>query len=164
MPPPDLIAALAEVEQYVDQHGWDQPPRLFALVDTASLKLAEPTLEVPDNDGLTSIEQEGVPAEGFEEFLQTLQWPAQVGGVAVVLERLVLPPGADADLPADAAAAAAYAQEHPDRQDVRIAAAVTRDHVRASLLRLRAAPDDVVTAPDLVPALLDLLAGTLEDE
>ena len=29
-----LIAALVEIESYVGQSGWDQPGRLFALVDS----------------------------------------------------------------------------------------------------------------------------------
>lgn len=160
-----LTETVAEIEAYVAGDGWDQPPRLFALVDTAKLKAAVPDVDVPDNQGLTSIEQEQVPAEGFEEFLATVQWPDTVLGTAAVIERLVLPPGADEGLPDDPAAATAYAQQHPDRQEVRMVAAVTRDGARACALRIKAGEEEpVVTGPDLVPALLDLLGGTLEDQ
>ena len=35
--PSRLIAALADIERHVSELGWDQPARLFALVDTATL-------------------------------------------------------------------------------------------------------------------------------
>jgi hypothetical protein len=44
-PSPDaLIAALLEIERHIDASGWDQPPRLFALVSTQRLIAAEPAL------------------------------------------------------------------------------------------------------------------------
>ena len=39
-----LAAALIEVERHVGRSGWDQPARLFALVPTAELIAAEPSL------------------------------------------------------------------------------------------------------------------------
>ena len=39
-----LVAALLELERYVGRDGWDQPPRLFALVLTDVLAEAEPAL------------------------------------------------------------------------------------------------------------------------
>ena len=39
-----LVAALLEVERHVGRLGWDQPARLFALVPTAELLAAEPSL------------------------------------------------------------------------------------------------------------------------
>ncbi len=86
-------------------------------------------------------------------------WPAGVAGCAAVVERLVLPPDADAELPDDPAAAEEFAREHPDRQEVRIVAGATRAGSTYCALRLRAHDDDqsVVGGADLVPGLLELL-------
>src|SRR5215213_3638876 len=43
MPAP-LFLVVGEVEEHVAEAGWDQPPHLFALVDTAQLLRAEPQL------------------------------------------------------------------------------------------------------------------------
>ena len=40
--PSRLIAALADIERHVSELGWDQPARLFALVETATLLELEP--------------------------------------------------------------------------------------------------------------------------
>ena len=53
-------------------------------------------------------------------------WPTGVTGCAAVVERLVLPPDADDQLPDDPASAQEFAREHPDRQEVRIVAGATR--------------------------------------
>src|SRR5699024_5611632 len=58
-----LLRAAVDTEQHVARAGWDQPPRLFALVRTSRLREREPDL-VPDlgpGDGYTAIEQEGLP-------------------------------------------------------------------------------------------------------
>ena len=85
-------------------------------------------------------------------------------GCAAVVERLVLPPDADDAIPDDPAAAAAYASEHPDRQEVRMVVGVTRAGATYCALRLRAHDDDqsVVGGADLVPELITLLGATLE--
>ena len=51
---------------------------------------------------------------------------------------------------------------HPDRQDVRLVGAVTRDGERHSAVRARE-PEDapLLEGPDLVPGLLDHLRHTL---
>jgi hypothetical protein len=169
-----LRAAVHEIEAHVAGSGWDQPARLYALVDTASLVRREPALAEamaldPDAmpGSLTPIEQDQLPPERqLEEVLESIAWPTEVAGCAAVVERLVLPPDADAELPADAAEAEKYAREHPDRQEVRIAAGVTRDGATYCALRLRAHDDDqsVVGGADLVPRLVSLLGATLVDE
>jgi hypothetical protein len=169
-----LRAAVHEIESHVAGSGWDQPARLYALVDTASLVRREPALAAAlqlDSEAgpgsLTPIEQEELPPERhLEEVLEAISWPAEVAGCAAVVERLVLPPGADAELPSDAREAEEYAREHPDRQEVRIAAGVTRAGATYCALRLRAHDDDqsVVGGPDLVPGLVTLLGATLVDE
>jgi hypothetical protein len=80
------------------------------------------------------------------------------------VERLVLPPDADAQIPEDPTAAEEFAREHPDRQEVRIVAAATRTGASYCALRMRThdADDSVLTGPDLVPGLVDLVRSTLD--
>lgn len=168
-----LVAAVREIEAHAAESGWDQPARLFALVPTEDLVQREPALaaalgitEGLVEGALTPIEQEAVADEQLERLLETIAWPDNVAGCATVVERVVLPPGADADLPEGRAAAAAYAREHPDRQEVRIVAGATRGGGTYCALRLRAHddPGSVITGPDLVPGLLELLAATLQED
>ncbi len=88
-------------------------------------------------------------------------WPPGVTGCAAMVERLVLPPGSDGDLPEDPVAARAYAREHPDRQEVRIVAGATRTGSTYCALRLRAHDEDtsVVGGVDLVPGPAGPAAG-----
>lgn len=169
-----LRSAVEEIEAHVAESGWDQPARLYALARTRELVVREPALaealglagEEPDEEALTPVEQEHVPVDRtLEEVLESIAWPAEVHGCAAVVERLVLPPSADDAIPEDDSAAEEYAAAHPDRQDVRIVAGVTRDGERWCALRLRAHDDGlaVVSGPDIVPALLDLLHTTLVD-
>jgi hypothetical protein len=170
---PLLTAVAREIEAHASSLGWDRPEQLFALVPTADLVAAEPALAAQlgiapeEAEGWTPIEQEPLPADRMlEQVLPTILWPASVAGVAAVAERLVLPPDADAEMPEDVAAAQEFAAQHPDRQEVRMVAAVLRDGRAACALRLRShdADDLVLTGPDLVPALVTLLRTTLEDE
>ena len=87
-------------------------------------------------------------------------------GCAAVVERFVLPPGVDDELPEDSEAAREFARAHPERQEVRIVAGVTRAGATYCALRLREHDDDlsVVAGTDLVPGLLELLRTTLDEE
>ncbi|WP_239460196.1 PPA1309 family protein [Nocardioides daejeonensis] len=170
---PALAAAVLEVETHVAEEGWDRPSRLFALVPTAALVAAEPDLahamgldEASAEGSFTPVEQEFDPSVAVEDLLATVMWPESVIGCVVTVERLVLPPGADAELPDEPAAAQEYAAAHPDRQEVRIIAGATREGASYCALRLRAHDDDqsVVGGVDLVPELLELLHATLEGE
>lgn len=171
---PALARAVLEIETHHAAAGWDQPAGLYALVDTAQLVAAEPALAAAlglDDDrergSLTPVQQEELRADQpLEELLQTIVWPAGVLGCAAVVERLVLPPTADGQVPEDPGAAEEFAREHPDRQEVRIVAGVTRHGSSYCALRLREHDDDasVLGGPDLVPNLLALLRGTLEDD
>lgn len=173
-PPPMMDLALRAVALELDRHaaqsGWDQPARLFALVHTRDLLDQEPGLADmlgvdPSADltaSLTPVEQETLPPdEPLEEILLQLSWPAEVHGTAVVVERLVLPP--TVALPEDDAEAQRVAESHPERQEVRMTAAATRDGATYCTLRLRDHDDahSVLEGPDLVPALLELLQATL---
>jgi hypothetical protein len=163
-----LAAAVLEIERHAAAAGWDQPARLFALVETTELVAREPQLAGSlGEEALTAIEQEGLePGRSLEEQLAAISWPETVHGCAALVERFVLPPDVEAELPEDAATAAAYASEHPDRQEVRIVAAATRAGSSFCALRLRAHDEDtsVLTGPELVPELVDLVRSTLEEE
>lgn len=170
LPSTALRLVTLEIEAHVAANGWDQPPRLYALVPTADLVEREPALAdqlstqlMAHPDGLTSIEQDELPADRpLEEALGGIEWPDAVTGCAVVVERVMLPPEAEADLPADEDELTAYAAGHPDRQEVRLVGAVTRDGQRHSAVRARE-PEDapLLEGPDLVPGLLDHLHRTL---
>lgn len=166
---PTLASAVLEIESHVAEGGWDQPARLYALVDTARLIAQHPdvaaSMGLEDGPGLTPVEQEELPADQpLERTLEQIAWPDDVAGCAAVLERLVLPPELDDEIPSDAEEAQRFAREHPLRQEVRIVAGATRSGSTYCALRLRAHDDDqsVVDGTGLVPGLLDLLRHTLD--
>lgn len=171
-----LADAVREIEHHVAAAGWDAPVRVFALVRTQEALAAEPTLadqlapEVlaaarADDQHLTSVEQEGLPqADDLEQLLGGLTWPPTVHGAAVTVERVVLPPGAEEDLPADPDAAVAALLAHPLREDVRLAVGVLRGGPAWCAVRTRAhdSDDAVGQGPDLVPGLVEAVRATLE--
>ncbi|WP_037674184.1 PPA1309 family protein [Streptomyces griseus] len=171
-----LTQAVLEIDEYASGLGWDQPARLFALVDTARLRVQEPALatqlglgeDEQQTTALTPIEQDEVPTDkALDEFLGTIAWPDAVAGCALTVERLMLPPSAEAQVPQglDEAKLAKWVAEHPDRQEVRMTVAVLRDGTRESALRLREkdTPTEVLTGSDLVPGLAEALAATFDD-
>lgn len=170
-----LLAALVELERHVSQSGWDQKARLFALVHTDEVVAAEPQLaaqlglrtsaEGAPVDALTAIEQEELEGgEGVLADLGSIVWPDTVFGCALALERAFLPADAEADLPPEPEAAAAYVAEHPRREEVRVVVGVDRDGHRHGVARLVSQPDELLGAPDLVPGLADALAHTLNEQ
>jgi len=168
---PALAAAVLEIEGHLAEAGWDQPGRLYALVDTSALIEQEPDLasamgldSQPVAGSLTAVEQDQLdPSQPLEQVLESIAWPPGVAGVAAMVERFVLPPGSDDQLPEGAEAAREFARRHPDRQEVRIVAGATRAGSSYCALRLRSHDDaaSVVGGVDLVPGLLDLLHATL---
>ncbi|MDF3297987.1 PPA1309 family protein [Streptomyces tropicalis] len=170
-----LTRAVLEIDEYASGLGWDQPARLFALVDTARLRVQEPALakqlglgDEQETSGLTPVEQDEIPAgRPLDEFLGTIAWPDAVAGCALTVERLMLPPSAEAQVPQglDGPKLARWVAEHPERQEVRMTVAVLRDGARESAVRLREkdSPTEVLTGPDLVPGLADALRATFED-
>lgn len=159
-----LRRATLEVEQHVGDAGWDQAPRLFALVPTADLLAREPALadQLGDPGDFTAIEQEGLPAaSSFEEALESLHWPETVAGCVAVVERIMLPPDAEDELPDDPAAALEFAANHPERREVRLVAGVLRDGQAHSAVRGRTLETELLEGPDLVPGLVARLNQTL---
>ncbi len=169
-----LADAVREIEHHAASAGWDAPVRVFALVRTQAALDAEPGLAAQltadvlaaaraDDQHLTSIEQEGIPsADDLERLLGSLTWPPTVDGAAVTVERVVLPPGAEDDLPSDPDAALAALLAHPQRQDVRLAVGVLRDGPAWCAVRTRAHDEDdaVGQGPDLVPGLVEAVRAT----
>lgn len=168
-----LAAAVREIEAHAAEAGWDQPARLYALVPTSDILVREPSLaaamgidEAAAAGSLTPVEQDQTQVDRpLEEVLRGIMWPAEVFGCAAVVERLVLPTEVDGQIPDDPEAAQEFAASHPDRQEVRIVAGATREGATYCALRFRSHDDStsVVESPDLVPALLELLANTLEN-
>ncbi|WP_425315872.1 PPA1309 family protein [Streptomyces olivoreticuli] len=169
-----LTRAVLEIDEYASTLGWDQPARLFALVDTAKLRAQEPGLasqlglDETAQSTLTPIEQDEVPAgTALDKFLGTIAWPDAVTGCALTVERLMLPPSAEGTVPngLNEKQLAKWVAAHPDRQEVRMTVAVLRDGARESAVRLREkdSPTEVLTGADLVPGLAEALAATFED-
>jgi sulfur carrier protein ThiS len=169
-----LRLAVDDIERHVAALGWDAPVFVFALVRTADAVAATPSLaqELPpeavraaqeDPEHLTSIEQDGLPeASTIEELLGQLGWPEEVDGAAIVVERMVVPPEAEQDMPDDPQAAVEYLMAHPERQDVRMAAGVLRTGESWCALRSRSHDfdDAVAGSPDAVPGLVEALRAT----
>lgn len=170
----DLLAAALDIERHVAAEGWDQPTLLFALVPTDHIRAEQPALAaqlgvVDGGPALTTFEQPAPPDdEDLDVFLARIEWPAEIAGAAIVVERIVLPPEAEAEI-ADRPDAATVAREHPAAQDMRIVVAVTKDGQQMSVLRLRGAEgetgsdageDSVLTGTDLVPGLAEALLAT----
>ncbi|MFE2290506.1 PPA1309 family protein [Streptomyces sp. NPDC059452] len=170
-----LTVAVLEIDAYASTLGWDQPARLFALVDTARLRVQEPALATQlglddaasTTASLTPIEQDELPAgTALDEFLGTIAWPDAVVGCAMTVERLMLPPSAEASVPEGLSdkKLTQWVAKHPDRQEVRMTVAVLRDGARESAVRLREkdSPTEVLTGAGLVPGLAEALAATFE--
>lgn len=167
-----LTQLALDIERHVSAAGWDQPPHLFALVETADLLRREPQLAVDlgitaDVPGrITPVDQGDLPEHAtLDELLGGISWPPEVLGSALSVERLMVPPSAERDMPQDENAALTWLAEHPERQEVRIVVAVLRDGSRTAALRMRAHDDErsILTGTDLVPGLADALAATLDD-
>ena len=174
-----LQAVVGEVEAHVAEAGWDQPPQLFALVDTEQLLRAEPQLAatmgivVAGPGSLTPVAQDPLDDGPLDEVLAGIEFGPEVFGVVLAHEVLVLPPSAERALAdraahepaAQGAVDLAAATAHPDAREVRMAVGVLRDGARSAVLRLRspdeAGLDDRLTGPDLVPALAEALLATL---
>lgn len=186
--PSALARCVHEVVDHIDAEGWDQPPKLYALVPTELLAAAEPGLldQLEDGADYTPIEQEPLPddiiggSRALEEFLATTNWPDSVEGCILVQEIVVLPPAAESDLDhavepvltdehAADEIARLTADAHPDRRAARLFVGVLRDGPSLSLLQMR--PDEdadpyaelqLLTYDGLAPHLVHALYATLD--
>jgi hypothetical protein len=171
-----LTDSVREIEHHVAAAGWDGPVRVFALVRTQLMLATEPGLAAQLDPAvlaaaraepwhLTSVEQEELPeAPDLETLLAGLSWPDSVDGMAVTVERVVLPPAAEEAMPQDPDAALDYLLNHPERQDVRLVVGALRDGPSWCAVRTRANDTDeqVGQGPDLVPGLVAAVRTTLE--
>lgn len=169
-----LTEAAVDTERHVARMSWDQPPRLFALVNNAALVAREPSLSEQlgqaDPAGFSAIEQEGLDFSlTLEAMLAQLAWPDEVDGVALAVERIVVPPEAEHDLPEDQDQAMSILTEHPDRKDIRVLVAVLRGDDSAPgesvcLIRQRDhdSDDAVAIGADLAPGLVHALRASLQ--
>lgn len=167
-----LDQLVLDLERHAAEAGWDQPARLFALVETADLLRREPRLSGElgiaggEPGDLTPVDQGDLPEHSsLDELLAGITWPAEVLGTAVTVERLMLPANVEKEMPQDEGEALRWLAEHPGRQEVRLVVGVLRDGARSTAIRTRAHDHEtsVLTGADLVPGLADALAATLSD-
>lgn len=165
-----LAECAIDTERHVASAGWDQAPRLFAIARNADLLKREPglagQLKGADPSAYSTIEQEGLPqTSNIESLLRQLAWPPEVDGVALAIERIVVPPEAEQGLPDNPTEATDVLAAHPDRADVRLLVAVLRDGESICLLRQRAhdTDDKVAVGTDIAPGLVHALRVTLDD-
>lgn len=168
--PSPLTLAAIDTERHVARAGWDQPPRLFALVRTERVAEHEPELvrsfREEERGAFTSVEQEGLPpTSDLQSMLARIAWPPEVDGVALAVERIVVPPEAERDLPESPGDAVEALASHPARKDVRLLSAVLRSGESVTLLRQRThdSDDAVAVGQDIAPGLEQALRATLED-
>src|SRR5687768_12074748 len=161
-----------DLERHAAAAGWDQPARLYALVETADLVSREPQLAgqlgvvAGEPGALTPVDQGDLPEHAsLEDLLGGIAWPVEVLGTALSVERLMVPPEVERDMPQGESEALRWLAEHPERQEVRIVVAVLRDGSRSSALRMRAHDEEtsVLTGENLVPGLADALAATFSE-
>ncbi len=169
----DLVQALLELERHVNEAGWDQPHRLFALASAQELHERAPGLLPPmaHPGQLVAVEQVLTNrAAGPTELLARLAWPESVVGAALTLERIMVPTpveqaamDGDGDENCDSDLVAGLTK-HPQRSEVRLAVAVTRDGERMCALRFRDHDSDeqVLTGADLVDSVADALLATFD--
>lgn len=167
-----LAACLMEIERHVAEAGWDDSPRLFALVPTAELRAVEPGWAAGSGNGtatpsepaehLSAVEQDEFrPGDDLVAALVDVTWPATVPGCAVSLVNSFLPDHAEDGVPGESELAQAWVAGHPDRQDVRVVVGVMRDGRRWSLARLSTHPDDLLGGVSIMPGIDRLLTQTL---
>ena len=169
LPPADLLQVAQETEQHVAADGWDQRERVFALVPTADLVAAEPSLAdaLAGAGRYSSIEQELPEGVELEEYLGRLAWPRSVTGCALAVERLRAAPAAEgetADELDDTASEGGAGDTAPGTEPVRLVVVATREGERFTLVRFAAhdSNDAVAVGAEVGTDLQAALATTLE--
>ena len=172
---PALAAAVLEIEGHVAGTGWDQPARLYSLVETARIVAREPALaramgldEAAAAGSLTPVEQDQLrPDQPLEQVLETITLARRRGrvrrgrraaGAAARRRR--------AGRPTTPPRPSASPGSTPGGTRCGSWPGATRAGSTYCALRLREHDDDqsVVAGIDLVPALLQLLRVTLEED
>ncbi|AOZ72360.1 hypothetical protein BK816_02790 [Boudabousia tangfeifanii] len=168
-----LAQVVLEIELEAAKNGWDLPATAYALVPSKDL-LAEGEELLPNlreqletqvaanSEHLTAVAQPDLNLADLEETLAQLAWPEQVAGMAVCLERVSVPPQAEAEAPEDPQAALEFYANHPDREEFRLVAGATRTGKTWCALRSRKLdnPDSVAQGSDMFPDLTEALLAT----
>lgn len=171
-----LRQCVRDLDHHVGQLGWDRPPTVFALVSTcrlvgevdlgaeANAHLAATVNDQPDH--LSAIIQDTPSLTDLDTIATTVVFPPSVEGAAVCVERLSLPPQAEADLPEDPQEQLEWVAAHPLRRDIRIIAARLRTGERWCAIRARDVDDPtaLIEGDDLAGDLLDALGWMLTDD
>lgn len=77
-PTPDLDSVLRDLDRHVAVDGWNQPPRLFALVaEAGTVSLVEQPWQSSGEDLVTDLAR--------------ISWPDDVTGAAVSVQRVLEP-------------------------------------------------------------------------
>lgn len=170
-----LITAVIELEQLANETGWDQSPQLYALVKTREIidkltfltdeehqALTQTTLVNPEH--LFSIYQDQM--DNPIEKLHTVYFDEEVAGVALVMERIMIPADAETAIPEEEQARDQYLLSHHQREDIRMAVGVLRSGETWCAIRSRSHDDDKLVAqgPTLIPEVIKALAETLKPE
>lgn len=168
-PMSELQRAVTDIDSHLEQAGWDQPMRLYALVETADLLAREPHLADTLGLGveaapgsLMPVEQEDLPDLPLDELLATITWPHEVLGAAVSQEVISLPPDAEVEAVEGADDPVAWAAAHPEREEIRLTVGLLRDGQRACAIRRRGSIE-ILLGDDLAPHLAAALLATFED-
>lgn len=163
------------LEKEIAGAGWEQSPTLYALVWTRSVlpqlrlnlstdqfqALEENLAQNPTH--LTPVLQDQLPPRSVSETLGQIIFGEDVQGVALALERFMIPPQVLQGAPSDPVAREEYLLKHPSRQDVRLVIGVDRHQNSWCTTRSRDNDQDelVGQGPDLVPELITALGLTL---
>ena len=163
-----LTRAALETEAHVATDGWGQPARLFSLARNGELLRRQPALAAMlgdvDPDEFSAIEQEGViRGDDLEKALGHTAWPADVDGVALAVERIIVPPQAEIETFGRGGTNAQRLATHEQREDVRLLVAALRNGEIITLVRRRAEDDDdkVAIGTNIAPGLVEALKATL---
>ncbi|NBU32560.1 MAG: hypothetical protein EBS36_05265 [Actinobacteria bacterium] len=152
-----LAQTIRELDEFVAAAGWDRPARLFGIVENSTLALDHPEL-LAENATIpySFVEQEiQLDNENLIDSLAKISWPAEIGGAAISVERLIsMQP--DEELAPESG---------ENTKEIRILALVMRNGENLNAIRQRAFDDadNVSVASDLVPALNLALLQTLQD-
>ena len=144
-----LADAVIEAARHTADGEWGQAPRLYALatreaLDSAGGTLPE-TVRSASGNALIPIEQDPLPAGDPEEFLASIQWPAEVAGCVLTTDVLI-----------DSDESGGETAGRPGRLTV----GVLRDGGHACCLQLEGEAKFIV-APGLADDLVAALLGTL---
>lgn len=165
-----LFNVLRDIETHVARAGWDQPARLFALVETRRLVASEPSVAAAlsesdlSSEGLSAVEQEGFTlGEDMAATFAQIMWGPAVAGCALAVERTMVPSEVEDDLPADPIQAGHIVASHPRRMDLRLVVGVLRDGSHHAIGRLAGSTSELLSGSEMVPGLVSVLEQTLVD-